>query len=280
MAMASRLGTLHAVLASRGVRVLVPTALAGPGSRWFEIVKDTIHDADWVVAVPSEAGDNEMVFFELGLATAVGKRCVIVAEPELPLPLAFESLFVLRTAPENKMALEFGFDRLLSAKHQKKTKRKRSTQRYVLGADADRYISELQSIAPRDFIALERLVHAALQHAGVNAIAGEFAAADTGYDIAAWVDELEPYVGNPLPIEVKYVVRDATMLRKLNRLALHRWALLVYVEGPGPESDLWRSLASTILHIGVRDLLNRMRDESFVEIVRDLRNRVAHGTAG
>lgn len=40
------------------------------------MVADTIREADWVVGVPSPAGDNEMVFFELGIASALGKRCV------------------------------------------------------------------------------------------------------------------------------------------------------------------------------------------------------------
>lgn len=278
-----RLGTLYAVLESRGVRSLVPTDLLGPGGRWFEVVADTIRGADWVLGIPSSAGDNEMVFFELGIASALGKRCVIIAEPELPLPLAFESLFLLRTSLNNVQALEFGMDRLLRAKKTRRAKPKRSTQHHVLGPVADQFLDHLAVvIARKDHAGLETLVQSALQHAGVTAMASYLSEGDWRYDVVAWVDELQPYVGNPLPIEVKFAVNEPSTLKRLARpnMAGSHWALLVYVDGPPAESPVWRNLPSTVLRIRLRDLLERLRDEPFVEIVRDLRNRVVHGMAG
>jgi len=278
-----RLGTLYVVLESRGVRSLVPTDLLGPGGRWFEVVADTIRSADWVIGVLSVAGDNEMVFFELGIASALGKRCVIIAEPELPLPLAFESLFLLRTSLDNAQALEFGLDRLVAAKKTRRVRPKRSKERHVLGSMADQFLAHLDVVIKlKDHAGLEALVQTALQQAGVTAMASHLSEGDWRYDVVAWVDELQPYVGNPLPIEVKLTVTELSVLKRLARpnMAGSHWALLVYVDGPPDKSPVWQNLPLTVLRIRLRELLERLRDEPFVEIVRDLRNRVVHGLAG
>ena len=51
------------------------------------------------------------------------------------------------------------------------------------------------------------------------------------------------------------------------------WGLLLY--GDGPEE--LKSLPPNILALPIRTLFERLRDESFDEIVRDLRNRRVHG---
>lgn len=279
--MVPRLGTLYSVFESRGLRPLVPTDLPPIGVRWYQLVVDTIREADWVVGVPSY-GANEIVFFELGIATALDKRCLLLVEPDLPVPLAFESLFQLRTSVENRAALELGVDRLLNTKRVKRARRRREAPRNTLGSATDEFLQRLELLTKkRDGVALERLVQDALQRAGVTALANYDAKRDWQYDIAAWVDELHPYVGNPLPIEVKYSVRSPEFFHSfaLASGAAAPWALLVYVEGPPPQSTLWGALPPTVMAIKLSQFFERLRDESFVEIVRDLRNRVVHGMA-
>lgn len=104
-------------------------------------------------------------------------------------------------------------------------------------------------------------------------------------DFAIWSDELGTYVGNPLIIEVKRQIRGFTglaqafaQLTTYLQAANASWGLLLFQEGPEPavlESHL--AQASRVLAISIADLLDRLQTVSFVDVVRDLRNRKVHG---
>lgn len=86
----ARLDVLRASLESRGVRLLVPRDLT-VGADWtFEIHKE-LSRADLVIGVLTSDRQSQAVFFELGQASALGRRILILAPPKagpLPIPVA------------------------------------------------------------------------------------------------------------------------------------------------------------------------------------------------
>ena len=109
---------------------------------------------------------------------------------------------------------------------------------------------------------------------------------DTGADLAVWSDVLEPFVGNPLLVEVKARIRGKTdATRAVRQLASYvgasgsRWALLLFGEGPDPEGSAWVNSPPNVLVLSLRSLLETLRTRAFPEVVRDLRNRRVHGSS-
>jgi hypothetical protein len=102
--------------------------------------------------------------------------------------------------------------------------------------------------------------------------------ADPGFDLGVWSDDLDAIAGNPLIVEVNRSLTRGVVGRVLSALYTHptaRLALLVYTE-PSPQAELDQALFP-VLAISIQQLLGRMASESFAEVVRDLRNRSAHG---
>jgi hypothetical protein len=235
------LAVLRASLESRGFRVLVPQDLA-VGSDWaFEIQKQ-ISQADLVIGVLTSGRQSPWVLFEVGQASALGRRIVLITSPESePIPFALHQVLVLRIDLDNQEAIGFALDQLLSApEHQAKRSSAAGRRPFaVLGSESDHLITKLdRSLASSDWHTVQEIVAEALQASGADVVVTS-PTHDTGADFAVWSDVLEPFVGNPLLVEVKARVRSRSdadaALRQISsylEASGSRWALLLYGEGP------------------------------------------------
>jgi hypothetical protein len=277
------LGVLRAVLEARGVRVLVPQELT-VGADWVSEIKNEISRADLVIGIVPSARQAPWVLFELGQASALDRRIVLITSPKAePVPFSLHQVVTLRIDLDNTEAIEFALDQVMSAPPLGRDRRPASSPTSSLGGKADTLIAKLRrSLADANLADVETIVAEALRDSGTDAIASS-PSHDVGADFAVWSDVLEPFVGNPLLIEVKAKLTSKTAAsRALRQLATYmnksgsRWALLLYGEGPRDENELGSSLPN-VLVLSVQSLLESLRTQSFPELVRDLRNRRVHG---
>jgi hypothetical protein len=152
-----------------------------------------------------------------------------------------------------------------------------------LGSDADLIITSLRSaLDANDRRGVERLVVQALRGAGAD-IVSEASNPDLGADIAVWSDALQPFIGNPLLIEVKSRIGTDEIRRAADQLFTAvassggSWGLLLYGRGSEELSPSPRGLPPTILTSPIEELIQQLRTRSFAEVVRDLRNQRVHG---
>lgn len=278
-----RLGQLRRLLGQRGIQVIVPTDFAAALDT-ADLIRATISKAEWVLGVITSEVGHENVYFELGVAVGLGKRHLLLVEPGVETPTSLQNTLQLRTRLENEEALLFAIEQMLAAPKPKKA-RKRHDQSYrPLGADADRLLAHLSHISSvRPPLGLESFVESLLKQGGVTTMATSLTTPGRWhYDIAVWIDELQPYVGNPLPIEVRYEIPEPAELQRLNRKVTgggSPWVLVLHVQDSIDPSDAWSRLPSTILHIRIADLVEKMRTSTFPDVVRDLRNRAIHGVS-
>jgi hypothetical protein len=231
---------------------------------------------------------RRQVLFELGQASALGRRIVLITSPKAePIPFALHQILVLRVDLDNEEAIGFALDQVLSAPEPQIGDRTAQRRPLTgLGAKADDLIATLNSsLAAGDWPSIERLVADALRSSGADVVATS-PAHDLGADFAVWSDVLEPFVGNPLLVEVKARLRSkADVNRAVRQLTSYlgasgsRWALLLYGDGPEPESQAWAGTPPNVLVLSLRSLLGSLRTQAFPELVRDLRNRRVHGSS-
>ncbi len=185
----------------------------------------------------------------------------------------------------NRQALDFALEQFLSAPadHQPEKTRK-PFERKALGAQADLLLERLERWRQSgDEGALETIVSDALRNAGTDMVVAS-AEGDRGADLAVWSDVLQPFVGNPLIIEIKARLLNKTSAKQaVEQLTSYlsssgaRWALLLYGEGPTSGGQLTGIAQPNVLVMSLRELLEALRMRAFPEVIRDLRNERVHG---
>lgn len=281
------LTVLRRALRVRGVDVLVPQDLTA-GSDLADEIQAQIAQVSLVIGVLSGKDSSQWVLFELGIAAALGRRILLITPPDAePIPFSPRHMLVLRVAPDNEEAIGFALDQILSAPERmiddKSSQRKASRG---LGEKADELWGSLEhSLAVNDWKGVENVVSEALKYSDTDVVVTS-PRRDKGADFAVWSDLLETLVGNPLLVEVKSRIRrreDA--LRITNQIAAYvsgsgsQWALLLYGEGPDPDSNWWAQTSPNVLVLPLKSFLEGLRSRTFPELVRDLRNSRVHGSS-
>jgi hypothetical protein len=272
---------LRGVLTDRDVTILAPEVLR-PGASWREQLQEVLERVDFVVGVLPSPSPSASVLFDLGHASALGKRIVLFVEPGSErLPATMADLLTIKTELNNRDALGFAIDQLIRAP---KAPRQRAPLRpeasRALGSQVDEFLRRLSRMEREsDF---EALLYEVLRESAVDAVA-QPRIKDRRPDFAMWSDALASYVGNPLIIEVKRSIagqRAAEAIRQVQEYVLDAgafWGVLIYVDGPSPGDALLKS-TPLVLALRFSDLLERLRQQSFVDIIRTLRNERVHGT--
>lgn len=266
-------------LRRRGNEPYVLSDVAALGTSLLQSVQQAIEDADQVLVVLGEPAALNPVF-EAGLAVGLGKPLLVIAPPETAVPSDVSSLVIIRASADDIKAVSFALDHLQQRNPQRSYRALAPTSRPIGPAEAGLLLERLQVPGLTERSAISTLVDAIEASGGVAAVG---AGQDSGFDIGVWSDDLEAIGGNPLLIELKRTLTPGAVNQVLRNLTQHptaRLALLVYLE-PAPATA--SSLASLerarypILVISLQQLIERMASASFAEVVRDMRNRLAHG---
>jgi hypothetical protein len=261
-----------------GWESLLITDLPVRAASFAPIAEDAINRADLVVGLLSGGSADQTVLFELGLASALQKPTIVVAASGVGVPDALRGLPVVTLAPGSDVSLDLA---LRHARHWAPTRpTEPSGTSAGLGPHADELIAAARSAKTE--VALIEVIARALELSGATVVE-QGRAGDGRFDIAVWSPELEVSVGNPLLIQVKRQVRSSGDLERATDQVLRyldflkgSWAMVVY--GDGPSGSAWEAdiARQPVLVQKADDLVAAMRDESFAELVRRLRNQRSH----
>jgi hypothetical protein len=244
-----------------------------------------LSDVDLVIGILTRDRASDFVLFELGVASALGRQIVLFAPRSYTGILPdLQHFLVIRAGLTNREAISFALDQLLAAPapHKRETIPKRSYA-HRLGRRATDILGEIQdATAAGQERRLEELVARAIRESGVEFVAEAQNIRHTP-DLAIWSDALQPLVGNPLLIEIKLRILGSDDARRavqqLSTAILSSgagWGLLLYGEGPETR-NAWKAVSPNVLVMSLTTLIHQMESRSFVEIIREERNRRVHG---
>lgn len=273
------------VLIKRGLQPIVPFELPIAGFSITEHLSNAIKSADLFIAVLDAKHQNSNVYYEIGFAHALEKRSLILVSPSISdLPSNVSEHLYLRTDSTNVEAIGFALDRALSVQPQKRKPEKSNISlSRPIGKLADRFLSLLlersETITEME---AEQILIDALHASGIKVVA-QSSSKVKGADLAIWADELTPWVGNPLLIELKGRIMNEEAARRMAdqvssfiAYTNSKWVLLVAVNSAPNLVDFISPLPGVIF-ITLPELIGRMRKKSFGQLIRDLRNRQLHG---
>jgi len=284
------LSQIKQILLEREIEFVLPSEVLTHGQTISETINKLISISDMFMAVFDDVHDSRNILFELGLAVGLKKQIIILIPPKLSLPSDLSGFLVLRVTQDNLDALGFSLDQMLAAT-QKKSK-KRVIQRYDDLKITKKAISnkiydlknKLNNLDPRVAgYTLERFVGDLLKESGISVIQ-QSEKPDTGADFAIWSDELAAILGNPILIEIKRTIRDRSqalqVTDQLNRYiekSNSKSAIVFYLEGLPSDQIQYFTQKFNILFFQLGDVVDQLQNNTFADIIRIRRNKIAHG---
>lgn len=256
---------------------------ARPGRTVAEIVSEGIAGSERVVALVDDAGRNGNVLFEVGMAVGMGKPALLITAKAGAIPDDLAGIPYLRARPDDEEALRFGLEHFLSApKNGSPAAAEAGAETRPLGEEVQPLLKQLGTHPTEE--ALVSLIDRALMLSGVQVRSNPRPVGEGQKgvpDLAVWSQDLLPWIGNPLVIEVrsdlrtaKDAERTAKALQDAAGMSASRWGLLLYKKAaPEAKAALERV---PILAESVETFLRDLRAASFGEVVTRLRNRAVH----
>lgn len=270
-------------LIGRGVRVLGLSDIE-VGSVLQTAIVSSIAQADLVVGVLSQR-ESANAIFELGVAVGLGKPILIFAPAKSDIvPFDLQRFQIVRASLQNREAIDFAFDQLLASPETPgRTHPVPTASHRFRTLEATSYRSELAEALERgNGQKLETLVARVLRDAGTELVV-ESPHPDRHIDLVIWSDALQPYVGNPFPIEIKLRLKSRESAKRAlsqaanNAIAIgSSWSMLLYADGPNRGDRVWLSQPA-VLAMRIDDLFDQLEATTFAKIILSLRNRRVHG---
>lgn len=278
------LSQLLEALKENNIHILDPARFAPGAVKITDKIIDGISHADLFIAVLGTADSSANVLFELGCASALGKQTLVIVPEVYEIPSDIKDLLYIRTPPDNREAINFALEQILNAPKQEKNYNARLLDKTKpLGSLADDLLNRLNSLvefsSERSF---QGIVQEMIEASGVQTLTQQIHP-KIHHDFAVWIDELEPYFGNPILIELKAQLNTATQAKNVVEKLLHYMSLsnvrAVIIFSPQISSEAINAVSSypNLYFFDLHEFLKRLREESLGQIIRNERNARVHG---
>ena len=280
------LSELLKTLDENNIHILDPNGFAPGAIKMTDKIIDGLNHADLMVAVLGTANSSGNVLFELGCASALGKKSLVIVPEDYEIPSDIRSLVHIRTTPNNREAINFALEQILNAPesidNQQTDLTDLSEKSKPLGTVANNLLKQ--------FYALSNNLIEILKASGLSFKSDQrypstenIRTENIRPDLVVWIDELEPYFGNPILIEVKKQIissKDAraTIQQVLNYLSVsHLKSVIVLAPEISPSALEIIASEPDLYFFELPQILARLQNESFSQIIIKERNARVHG---
>jgi nucleoside 2-deoxyribosyltransferase len=274
---------VHAV-EKRGLEAIRINEL-GAGMRISDLLRQSMGRADYVIAVIGNT-PNANVWYELGMASGLGKPVLLLASHDGAIPVAATGLTYLKADADNQKAIEFGLDQLLAApKASAAVQSAPDRETHAIGAAADRLLAMLENSRETSNVRESQIIDIismAIKESGVSTLSKESSGdARRIADIAVWSSDFEPWIGNPLIIEVKTTLHGRNAFEKAIKQVSQmvdetrsRCGLLLYVAAK-PIVLYGASYDPRVVVMSVEDFIGGLRDAGLGDLLLRTRNEIS-----
>jgi hypothetical protein len=274
---------------NRGLEAIRLSEL-GAGLSVSDLLWQSLGKADYVIAVIGET-PNAGVWYELGMASGMGKPILLLTSRHGAMPVAASGLTYLTADANNQRAIEFGLDQLLSApKTRIAPHSSADRETHPIRASADRLLGALENSRKAGPVREAQVIDTifqAIKESGVTTLSRESSrngGPDSGRaaDIAVWSSDFEPWIGNPLVIEVKKALNGRNDLENAIKQVSAMldetrspYGLLLYLSAK-PIVLYGASYDPRVVVMSVADFIGGLRDVGLGDLLWRTRNELAH----
>lgn len=281
-AVGQNISLLHQLLAEYNIEVF-NLEDAAVGDSFSESAKLLIRKADFAIYYLSKDSNLASIYFEIGIACGLDKPIFLVVDPEVNTPHSIDSFHRARTATDNRDALRFHLEAFLKHNRKSKTLGTKSTSVNPIEVnDLRQKLPMLEQTLPRmNGRELEKFVANVFKRMGAQT--SEPVAIDDHFDLAVWIDGIEPVIQNPILVEIKLEMKPGDKQQKIEeqfRLQLKKVrgevGLIIYLHG---ESMRVRGNAvdwPLVVYFSVEEFLKLANSGHLAKAIRQARNECIH----
>jgi hypothetical protein len=261
-----------------GLDAFVFSDVAPLGTDLVESARTAVDAADLVLVVLTKRPALDPIF-EAGMAAALGKRLLLIREPDAGVPVDLASFVVVEATLDDPAPVVAAVQEVARRPLSPDRPPPKATGHALDSSTAARLRERLDAGAVDERTAMEVLIEAINATGGV---AVESSYPDQGWDIGVWSDDLAAIGGNPLLIEIKRQLIPTAVDQMRHYLAAQHavgLGLVVYIVEPSDEA-VQRAVPGAwfpVLVISLRELVRQLSSQSFARVIRNLRNRAVHG---
>ncbi len=266
------------------------------GRSMTELLEDSLKQTDLVVAILAGGDSNNHILFELGFATAMKKRILAIVPPEgmepiNKIPFLLTGTQFLHARHDHEATVNRWLDYILKAPQGHASMTREPIRRTKpLGILADELLDRVRGVmvgpegTSRE-LAFEEIIRTAIEASGIDNLyySPKVVSESARADMAIWSDDFEPWLSNPVAVEVKgplqrqaELAEAALQLTDVLGRTRDGWGLLIYQgEVLEPEAP-WHS-APRVLFAPIEKFLELLRDRSLGDVLRRMRYSRVHG---
>lgn len=258
-----------------------------PGTEGYaKVVEKQIKNSDFLIAIITSDHLNN-VFFEIGLSRGLSKPVFIIVNEDINIfTFSFSNFVYVITSINNIEAIEFSLSRFLSEFPKKTEYPLHSKTDIQEPLDLKKINKQLESLKKdKNFRGIESLIFELLIRSkdvegkqNLNLYSGR------EVDISLWVEGIESVIGNPVIIEIKAgniskkkLIRTEIQLRHYMKTFRSPLGLLIYFDFEGHQFYQSNFEIPLVFWFDIHELVNSLSHKSLAEIIREKRNKWAHG---
>jgi nucleoside 2-deoxyribosyltransferase len=278
------LSQLLEVLTENHIQILDPAKFAPGAVKITDKLIAGIRHADLVIAVLGKASLSGNVLFELGCASALGKKALVIIPEGSEIPSDIKDLVSIRTTPNNREAVSFALEQILNSPASTLEQNTRLLDKSKpIGSIADDLLNRLKSfgLMPTEndiFNTVRKVLEASSVEPQEQSKQSEGSLA-----FVVWIDELQPYFSNPITIEIKGSICTSEQAKDAISQVLSYMSLsnittvIVFAAQISEEAMAIISSYPNLYFFDLPEILNKLRQESLGQIIRQERNSRVHG---
>ena len=226
------------------------------GDSFANEISDKIKRCDMFVGIITNLSPN--VYYEIGIAKGLKKPIFVLLDKWLNIYPSFLNDFLyVRANTNDDENIDFAFKQFIKKQSKKKLKVAKNTNQYFNNTPLtlpNLWKSSLSEIRKNGTaLDLENYMLNIINSLNTTSMVVE---QDKGVDFALWLDDIDPNLGNPVLVEVKFGnITTETLNKGERQLQNHliktksKAGLLLYLDGGGRKFPLGSSLSPLVIKI-------------------------------
>lgn len=255
------------------------------GTTFSDLIKRKLRESDFIIAILET--ENSNVLFELGVAEGLSKPTFIVVEKELKIPFFLQNKLYFQTNLSDTKLMELALSNFIIDIKEKKTKvstRRKKKEFLSIDETNDLIIQVKRLRTAANELDIFNLIKETFSKLNVQNASIAAAPIDKGADLIIRSNELSPYFGNPILVEIKCGSLNPNSLRRTQENLLSyikksdaEGGIILYLDRNNNRYDKVNINFPSILSIDLEDFILGIASEGLEKFLIKKRNEIAHG---